>query len=319
MRIVFGSNVAREPVLKVLREVPDIELVEVNDLAEIAPLVESADALVLSDPRGKDGAAIAAALRQPGCRVKWIQITTAGANGLLVHGVPAGVTLTNQGGAVAPTVAEHAMAMILAMTRRIPEITARSARHEWNKDFTPALYSLEGKTLAIVGYGNLGRQLAKRARGFDVKIVGLSRSLKSDPLADEIVPMTAINETLARADIVAVCIASTPSTRHVVDAAAFASMKQGAFFVNVSRGETVDQVALRQALVDKRLAGAFIDVTEPEPLPADDPLWDAPNLIISPHTAGAGGVGTGGRIAKVVKENIELFKAGRPLLHQVKE
>jgi phosphoglycerate dehydrogenase-like enzyme len=271
----------------------------------------------MSDPKGEEGVAIAAALRDPACKVRWIQVTTAGADGLLLNGVPPGIVVTNQGGAVAPTVAESAMAMILAMARQIPVIVARSAKREWIKEFTPPLLALEGRTLAIVGYGNLGRQLAKRARGFDMKIVGLSRSLASDPLADEMHPLGELHAVLGHADVVAVTIASFRATRHIMDAAAFAAVKPGALFVNVSRGETVDQVALRNALTEGRLRSAFIDVTEPEPLPAGDPLWDAPNLIVSPHSAGHGGTRTGARIAKVLTENMNLYRAGQPLQHRM--
>lgn len=318
MRIVFGTKVARAPVLKALQGIAGIDLVAVDDLSEVAALVKDADALVISDPRGADGRAIAAALREPGCRVRWVQLLTAGADGLLAHGVPGHVAITNQGGAVAPAVAEHAMTMILAMARRIGAIIERSARHEWNKEFTPPLMSLEGRTLAIVGYGNIGRELAKRARGFDMKILGVSRSLAADPLVDEMHPMSALHDVLGRAEVVALCVASVAATRHVVNAGTFAAMRKGAFFINVTRGETVDQAALKQALDSGHLAGAFLDVTQPEPLPPDDPLWNAANLIISPHTAGAGGTGTGGRIAAVVSENVVRFRAGQALVHQMK-
>jgi len=103
-----------------------------------------------------------------------------------------------------------------------------------------------------------------------------------------------------------------------MDAGRFAAVKPGALFINLSRGETVDQAALRTALETGRLRGAFIDVTDPEPLPADDPLWQAPNLFISPHTAGAGSSHTGRRIAEVVGENLRRFMRGEPLLHQLK-
>ncbi len=315
MKVVLASRVAVDPVVAALRAIPGVELVHCKDHTEVPAALPGAQVLVMSDPKGAEGAAIAQALRAPGCSVQWIHMTTAGADGLLVHGVPPGIQVSNQGGAVAPTVAETAMAMILAMARQIPLIAARSARHEWIKEFDPPLLALEGRTLAIVGYGNLGRQLAKRARGFDMKILGLSRSLAGDDLADEMHPLTALHAVLARADVVAVTVASFPSTRHIIDAAAFGAMKPGAMFVNVSRGETVHQPALRAALQRGHLRAAFLDVTEPEPLPADDPLWDSPNLVIAPHAAGHGGTRTGARIAKVLSENMARFRQGEPLAH----
>jgi len=314
MKVVLATRVAVDPVLTALKAIPGLEVVHCKDHGEVPAALPGAEVLVMSDPKGSEGVAIAASLRAAASTVKWVHMTTAGADGLLLNGgVPGDIVVTNQGGAVAPTVAESAMAMILAMTRRIPEIIARSARKAWIKEFDPPLMALEGRTLAIVGYGNLGRQLAKRARGFDMKIVGLSRSLAKDEFADEMLPLSELHPVLARADIVAVTIASFPSTRHIIDASAFSAMKPGALFVNVSRGETVDQKALRAALERAQLRGAFIDVTEPEPLPADHPLWDAPNLIIAPHAAGHGGTRTGARIAKVLVENMERYRKGEKL------
>lgn len=319
MRIVFATKVARAPVLKALQALPGVDLETCDDLSAVAPLALDADALVISDPRGADGKAIAAALRDPECRVRWVQILTAGIEGLMAHGVPEHVVVTNQGGAVAPAVAEHGMMMLLAMARRTGDIIARSSRHEWSKDFSPPVMSLEGKVLAIVGFGNIGLQLARRAAGFDMEIIGVSRSLTSSPLAAEMHPMSALHQVLGRADAVALCVASSPATRHLMNQAAFKAIRKGALFINLTRGETVDQAALRNALVSGQLGGAFIDVTEPEPLPADDPLWDTPNLLISPHTAGAGSNRTGLRIAQVVSDNFARFSAGEALLHRAKK
>jgi len=318
MRIVLGTKLSRAPVIKALEKVQGIDLVALDDVSDVAPVAKDADALIISDPRGVDGANIAAALREPGCKVRWVQLISAGFEGLMAHGVPEGVVVTNQGGAVSPAVAEHGMTLILSMARRMDAIYANSERGEWSKDFTPPQMSVEGRTLAIVGYGNIGRQLARKAKAFDMVVVGLSRSAAEDTYADEMHPMTALHDVLARADVVALCIASTGATRHTMDHAAFAAMKKGAMFINITRGETVDQVALREALVSGHLRSAAIDVTDPEPLPAGDPLWSAPNIVISPHVAGAGGTGTAGRIASVIVENVERFKAGRPLIHLIK-
>ena len=318
MRIVFGTKISRAPVLKALEEIDGIELVALDDLDQVAPLVGEADALIISDPRGADGKAIADELRKPGCRVRWIQFLSAGYQGLSAHGIPDRIAITNQGGAVAPAVADHAMALILAMARQLKVLQERCERHEWNKTFDILPMSLEGRVLVIIGFGNLGRQLAKRARGFDMKVVGVTRSPAPNPLADEMHPMSAMHEQLGRADVVALCIAATNATRHIIDARAFDAMKEKALFINVTRGETVDQDALRKALVDGHLASAAVDVTDPEPLPRDDPLWSAPNILITPHMSGAGGTGTGKRIVGVVRENVERFKSGRELVHLVK-
>ena len=317
MRIILATRIARVPVQRALENADGIELIVCEDLSEVAAKAATADALVLSDPRGPDGRAIAEALKTPGSRVRWVQILSAGADGLLAHGVPAQVIVTNQGGAVAPAVAEHGMAMILGMARQIPAIAEQSARHVWNKEFTRPPFSVEGKVLTIVGLGNIGRQLAQRAAGFGMELIGVSRSLASDPAVDRVLPLTDLHNALGQADIVALCVASSAETRHLMNDDAFNAMKPGTLFINLTRGETVDQIALQAALSSGHLAGAFIDVTDPEPLPADDPLWNAPNLIISPHIAGVGSTRTGGRVANVVIENLRRFQAGEPLIHRL--
>jgi phosphoglycerate dehydrogenase-like enzyme len=318
MRVVFGTTIARPPVKAALAKIDGIEVVEVETIADVVPLAKDADVLVISDPRGEDGKNLVAELKKPDCKVRLVQVLSAGFEGLTAHGVPANIPVANQGGAVAPAVADHAIGMILAMTRQISLIALQSKDRVWNKDFPRPVVALEGKTVAVVGYGNIGREIAKRAKAFDTTVLGVSRSLTSDEFADEMHPMTDLHKVLARADVIALAVASSKSTYHLMDAAAFNAAKKGAMFVNVTRGETVDQAALKQALESGQLASAFIDVTEPEPLPKDDPLWSAPNLVISPHSAGGGSTRGGSRIAGVVTENIERLKTGRPFVHLIK-
>jgi phosphoglycerate dehydrogenase-like enzyme len=136
-------------------------------------------------------------------------------------------------------------------------------------------------------------------------------------LADEMHPLEQLHAVLARADVIAVCVGLGPTTKRLIDAQAFAAAKPGAVLINVSRGEVVDPVALRASLESGRLAGAAVDVTDIEPLPDGDPLWGAPNLIISPHVGGAGSPFTGKRIADVVVDNLERYQRGEPLRNLV--
>ncbi len=318
MRVVFASKIARKPIIDHMKQVKGIEFVALNDLADMPPHVQDADVLVIQDPRGADGRNIAAELKKPGCKVKWVQIVSAGFEGLTAHAPPAHIQITNQGGAVAPVVAEHAMASILAMARQIPAICRNSARHAWEKDFAIPVMSVERKTLVIVGHGNIGRHLARRAKAFDMRVLAVSRSKIDDPNVDEAFGLADLHKALAQADAVAVCIALSASTRGIFGAAEFAACKKGAMFTNVSRGETVDQTALKAALENGQIGFAFIDVTTPEPLPSEDPLWSAPNIVIGPHTAGAGSLHTGDRVGAMVAENVRRFVAGEPLLHLIK-
>jgi phosphoglycerate dehydrogenase-like enzyme len=317
IRVAFGGRIARREVTQRLEAMPGIAFTAVGDLTELPPLVSTSDVLVVSDPRGAEGAVLAAALRAPDSSVRWIQCVSAGVDGLLGPGIPQSIVLTNQGGAVAPTVAEHAMALLLGLSRQIGPIYERSKQGTWDKEFTPPLFALEGRTLAIVGFGNVGREIARRAKAFEMRVLGLARSPKADPSADAMAPLDDLHSVLAQADAVAVCLALGSTTRHLMNAAAFAACKPGSLLINVSRGETVDPIALRAALESGALGGAAIDVTETEPLPAGDPLWGAPNLIISPHVAGGGGAFTGRRIAATVADNIERYQRNEPLRHVV--
>lgn len=201
-----------------------------------------------------------------------------------------GVRLASAQGANANAVSEHAMALILAMTRLLPQARDNQARHHWRGmigEIARREDELGGKTLLVVGVGGIGGRLARLARAFDMRVVGLRR----DPAAgaggaDEVHAIAALKDWLPQADIVALCCPLTPETTGLIDAAALAAMKPTARLVNVARGRVVDEAALIAALREGRLAGAALDVTVEEPLPADSPLWDLPNVFVTPHSAG---------------------------------
>ena len=318
MRIVFASQIARKPVVDRMQKVQGIEFIVRETVNEMLPDIHDSDAIVIADPRGADGRNIVAELRKPGCKIGWVQVLSAGFEGLVANDPPAHIQITNQGGGVAPVVAEHAMASLLALARQFPFIVRRSIEHAWDKNFPAPIASVEGKTLVIFGHGNIGCALATRAKAFDMKVLAISRSPIDDSNVDEAFLLADAHKALARADAVAICIALSASTRCAFGAAEFAATKKGAWFTNVSRGETVDQLALIEALKSGQIGAAFIDVTTPEPLPSDDPLWSAPNIVISPHTAGGGSLVSGARIAEVVAENARRYMAGEPLIHKIK-
>jgi phosphoglycerate dehydrogenase-like enzyme len=176
---------------------------------------------------------------------------------------------------------------------------------------------LEGGTLAIVGYGHIGRELARRARAFGMRIVTVTRSPRADEFVDDALPLDALHTALAQADAIVLAIALTPETTHLMGDAEFARCKPGALLVNVARGPVIDQGALVRALHDGRLGGAGVDVSDPEPLPQDDPLWSAPNVLISPHFAGSGSPRSVERIAEGVAGNLRHLISGEPLEHVV--
>jgi phosphoglycerate dehydrogenase-like enzyme len=316
--IAIYTRVARAGVVARLKRLSDYEVVEPATLQDLVSAVGRVQALVIADPVGPEGAAIASALRAADCPVRWVQITSAGVDGLLKHEIPEHIVVTVQGGGFSVPVAEHAVALLLGLGRQLFEIGRRSQAGTWNRVFDPPLVSLEAMTVVIVGMGHIGREVARRLRSFGTRIVGVTRSGNDEPLAHEVAPMAELAKHLGQADAVVVTVALAPATRGLFDAAMFEACKPGVLFVNVSRGEIVDQVALKGALDSGHLAGAALDVTSPEPLPADHALWHARNVNISPHIAGAGSAPALARIADVVEDNAKRFLQGQALLHRVR-
>lgn len=201
-----------------------------------------------------------------------------------------GVRLASARGVNARAVAEHAIALILALARRLPEARDNQKQRIWRGmigDLGGREDELQGKTLLIVGLGQIGGRLAEIAKTFDMRVVGLRR----DPAAgrgaaDAVYPIAALASLLPEADFVVLACPLTKQTEHLIDAAALGRMKRFAYLVNVARGRVVDEAALVQALAAQHIAGAGIDVTSEEPLSPNSPLWDMQRVLLTPHTAG---------------------------------
>jgi len=194
---------------------------------------------------------------------------------------------------------------------------AFGARGEWDGTMSRRARSLEGGTLLIVGLGHIGREVAKRARAFGMRIEAVTRTPRREPLVDAVHPMPQLHARLREADAVVLCAALTPETTHVLDAVTLAACKPGALIVNVGRGGLIDHAALMLALEAGRLGGAGLDVTEPEPLPAHHPLWFCPGVIVSPHFAGGGSVASMERLATGAAANARRLLQDRPLPHRI--
>ena len=178
----------------------------------------------------------------------------------------------------------------------------------------PRLSSLQGMAVCIVGLGSIGREVARKLKAFDAHPLGVSRAAEADGDIAPVLPRERIREALAMSDAVVIATTADASSRHLVGAAEFARMKPGAYLINIARGEIVDESAMVAALRDGRLAGAGLDVTEVEPLPPESPLWDLPNVIVTPHVAGAGAKDYDQQ-KNLFGQNLERFLAGRPLLN----
>lgn len=201
-----------------------------------------------------------------------------------------GIRLASARGVNAKAVSDHAMALILALARRLPEARDNQAKSVWRQmisDLDQREDELGGKTLLVVGLGGIGDRIAKLGKAFDMEVIGVRRDpAQGKGHADTVHGLSDLNVLLPRADYVVLACPLTKETEGLMDPAAFAAMKPSAFLVNVARGRCVDETSLVDALDAKRIAGAAIDVTIEEPLAPDSPLWARRNVLITPHTGG---------------------------------
>jgi phosphoglycerate dehydrogenase-like enzyme len=214
-------------------------------------------------------------------KLRWIHIIGAGIEPLLpLDWLPPQVTLTNNSGVHAQKTSEFATLALLSLCYRLPQMISNQQRADWQQIFTP---SIVGKTVLIVGLGEMGGAAAKSAKKLGMKVLGVRRNLGAHRYADEILPLSKLHKGLARADFVLVAAPLTPATAHLINGDAIAAMKDGAGLINIGRAGVVDYDALVGALQSGKLSGAMLDVFDPEPLPASSALWHVPNLIITPH------------------------------------
>jgi phosphoglycerate dehydrogenase-like enzyme len=258
--------------------------VEVRTAADLDRAMASADVLVVSGLWNN-------ALLDKAPKLRFIQSIGAGVDQFPQDQLKArGIRLASARGVNERAVAEHAMALMLALSRKLPEARDNQKKHHWRGmigDLSRREDELGGKTLLIVGLGRIGGRLARLAKAFDLKVIGLKRDASTGANgADSVHPIAELTKLLPQADIVALTCPLTPETTGIVNAASFAAMKKTAVLINVARGRCVDEAALIDAITQGRIAGAALDVTADEPLPPASPLWDFDNVLITPHTAG---------------------------------
>jgi len=257
---------------------------EVRTAEELAARLPEADVLVVSMLWRNELAGTARKLR-------FIQSISAGTDqydkALLRE---RGIRLASAAGVNAQAVAEHAMALMLALSRRLHEARDNQNARRWRgmiSEIAAREDQLAGKTMLIVGLGRIGARLARLAQAFDMRVIATKRDTATGTAgADAVHPHHRLRELLGQADIVALTCPLTPETENLIDAAALAAMKPTAHLINVARGRVIDEPALIEALQQRRIAAAGLDVTREEPLAAASPLWAMPNVLITPHTAG---------------------------------
>lgn len=292
---------------------PDIEILQVSGEEALLRAAPDAD-VIIGGFGGSSGPQFERVLRAAK-RVRWVHTSSAGVDPLLCPDLlTRDIVLTcAKGHAVGTLLAEHAFALLLALTRGIATC-ARMRTWGRNSGAGRGVSELRGKTMGIVGFGGVGLALARRARAFDMDVVAVRRTPSDDaPEGVAVWGADRLHDLLTRSDAVVLTVPLTRKTKGMFDRRAFERMKPTAILVNVGRGEVVDTAALIDALRNRRIAGAGLDVFEQEPLPDDSPLWDTENVVITPHIAG-NSPDRAGRNLEAVLENLRRFVQGRPLI-----
>ena len=324
-RIAIATDAMPVSLTYLAGEVDDVELAE---FSRVAPNVRVLSGLTretalahAAEARGVDAQLITPQFLAAAPQLVWAQALSAGVDRYLSLDELKGeerIVLTNFRGVHGPAIADHVFAMLLVLTRDLRFHLADQATGTWGREGSGKRpIALKGRTLLVVGLGGIGSEVAQRGHGFGMRVIATRRSEAPKPAYIEYVGRAdELTALLPQADVVVVCLPLTAETEGLFNRQAFAAMKPGAFFVNIARGRIVDQVALLEALQDGRLAGAGLDVTEPEPLPADHPLWRLPNVVITPHVSNDAEL-TDQRASQLRVENMRRFGAGEPLLNVV--
>lgn len=219
--------------------------------------------------------------------LRWIQLLSAGVPADLCPQAQArGIPVTNLAGLYGPTIAEHALAMMLIISRNLQTALRNQQQRRWDRSVADTMTDLHGKTLAVVGMGNIGQNIARLAKACGMRIVGCRRTARYTPYVDRLYPCDEMRAMLAEADYVAVAAPLTKQTGGMLGPPEFAAMKPGVRYVNVSRGPIAQEQALLTALQSGHVAAAAMDVFAVEPLPQDHPFWTMPQLVVSPHFSG---------------------------------
>ncbi len=312
-RVVVRSIFGEDTTAALQAAAPGVEIINVRTPEEAREAIPGAQVLIGYCSQDVFDAAD---------RLRWVQVYFAGVENCV--GLPAfagdKLLLTNGQRLGSPTLADHTIALMMAQTRGLAGYMASQQRGRWEPDWNrppPPFGEVAGQTMLVVGLGGIGTQVAKRAHGLGMRVIATRNSRREGPdyvdyvgLADEVWTLA------ARADVVVNAAPLTDSTRGLFDEKFFRAMKPTAYFISVGRGKSTVTGDLIKALEGGQIAGAALDVTDPEPLPEGHPLWKAPNLIITPHVAGRSREGLG-RIQALVTENLRRYVAGEPMLSVV--
>ena len=309
VRSIFGEDATS----RLQKAFPGVEIVSVRTVDEAVAAIPGAQVLV-----GFCDQAIFDAADQ----LRWVQVYFAGVeNCVSTPAMRSGKLILSNGQRLgSPTLADHAIALMMSLTRGLAAAHASQARGKWEPNWgeaPPAFGEVAGRTMLVVGLGGIGTQVAKRAHGLGMRVTATRNSRREGPdyvayvgLADEVMKLA------AEADVVVNAAPLTDATRGMFNRSFFAVMKPTAYFISVGRGQSTVTADLIQALERGQIAGAGLDVTDPEPLPDNHPLWSTPGVIITPHVAGRSREALQ-RVGELVAENLRRYMAGEPLLSVV--
>jgi len=293
---------------------PEMRVVHLPDYDKLPQELPDTDIFV--------GYSLRAGQLQDAKKLKWIHSTAAGVAQLMSPELrDSGIVVTNPSGVFSVPMAEHTMGLLLALARNFPDSVRQQDRALWSQqllwDMPQHLTEQNGEVLLIVGYGSIGRELAKRAKAFDMRVWGVTRSGDGDRAhVEKIFSAAQLHQALPGADYIVIAAPETAETEHLIGAPEIKKMKRGARLINVGRGSLLDEQAMIRALENGALGGAAIDVAQTEPLPADSPLWKAPNLFITPHTSALSGR-LWHRQASLLLELLKRWFDGRELFNRV--
>jgi D-2-hydroxyacid dehydrogenase (NADP+) len=297
------------------------DLQAVTERARIVPVTKANVMAEIADADAYIGEITSPEVRA-GKNLKWVGVMSAGVERVLFPRDGSSdlrnsqITLTNNKIVQGPEIADHALAMLLMLSRNLYVLYRNEQQQTWDPGSFHGI-ELNGKTAVVVGVGGVGTQIAVRANAFGMTVIGVDTEDKPFlPFLKSVVKPDQFDEVLPQADVVFISVPDTPKSHKMMGAHQFELMKKKSYFIAVSRGGTYDMNGLVKALDEKRLAGAGVDVTDPEPLPKQHPLWRFENVIVTPHIAGRSDQDAD-RMVGTIKENIRRFVEGKPLINVV--
>ena len=301
-----AGEVSAEHLDQIQRLAPDKQVLITQDRAEIESVLADIEIAVCSFPLD---------LLEKAANLRWYQGWHAGVDWVLEYPalVDKAVIITNTSGLHAIPISEHIMAFLLSLGRGFPQQIRNQVKHRWARPAEDAIFELAGKTMVLIGVGGIGAHTAKLATSFGMTVIGVRRnSARSVEGISQMLGPDRLHQALPQADFVILTLPLTPETEGMIGQPEFALMKPSAFIINVGRGGTVDQTALVSALRSGQIAGAGLDVTDPEPLPMYSPLWDMENVIITAHYSGSTPVYTE-RAMAIFLDNLQRYMADESL------